>query len=161
MVARHGGLPGGVHRGLRGAEGWKGARGTVCVGSCINTLSIWNTNRCGVEVKETERAVWFGFALALPVTKETERALETLGDVGGRTWGKTWKVVARPRHDAKRRGNLRFTTTRRAFNCPLPLHSDFCRLLFRRLVSVPQLLHYHIILRGLSYYLYNTNYRWN
>jgi hypothetical protein len=36
-----------------------------------------------VDVKEMERAVWFGFALP-SVTKETERALETLGDEVGR-----------------------------------------------------------------------------
>jgi len=56
-------------------------------------------------VKETERAVWFGFALP-SVTKETERALKTLGDMIERGEKREKSSHAL---DVKRRGNLRFT----------------------------------------------------
>lgn len=80
------------------------------VQGCINTLSIWNTNRWpGRERDGASRYTPCGSVLrSLRSPRKPNAPSKPLA-----TWydaGKTWKVAALPRSDVKRQGNLRFTS---------------------------------------------------
>lgn len=94
MVARHGGLPGVARRGLRGARTGRGTRRYR--EGCINTLSIWNTNRWRGRERDGASRCTPGLcgsvlrSLRSPRKPNAPSKPLSRRDVGR---GKTWKVA--------------------------------------------------------------------
>lgn len=141
MVARHGGLPGvAPSRGLRGAR-----RGEVHDGTqgCINTLSIWNTNRWRERERDGASRCGTVFrSLRSPRKPNAPSKPLSRRDVGR---GKTRKVARRalPRSlDVKRQEEISIPVTTAAY-------------LIGRLTAVITLVDWFSI-----YLLLHTSYRW-